>query len=661
LADRTTDPEPASAPSATPLTGATGLLIVVGVAAILAGQILLQTYPAGPAHEFLLPTLGGLFVLGMAFSESLLSRLPPRASARVAPFSRHLDPHRSVVPLYLTALLAAATGALIAGGDLLARLPLLAVGFWLCGMILVLIAASALGPPAARLPRWEFIGLLILVALAAVVRFVRLGEIPWLLAGDEASVGLSAREFLDGVWNNPFRVAWYSFPSLFFLLPAASIAALGQTIEGLRFPAAIAGTLTVLALFFYARSTFGRMMAFLSAGYLAFFHFHVHFSRIALNNIWDALALTVFAYLLWRAWSEERTSLFAWAGIVAGLAQYLYTSTRILIVLLPIWILLGWLLEREKARRIGRKWLVLLAAAAVAVLPLAFFFAAHPAEFTAPMVRVSLLGQWLTDETAITGLPAWRILVGRIVDSGLAFTVRDLRHWYAIDHPMLLPVPATLFLIGFMMSLLRARDLRFAWLLLWVGAGIVAGGLSESTPAAQRYVFVAPAVAVLVALPLAELGRLFAHTSHRTRTLAVAAGAAVLLVAAALDLRFYFQDYTPSRRFSDRNTEVAQDLARFLRAEELDQGAMVFFSGMPRMGWDSIETLPYLVPDGSFTDITEPLTAPPSWPIQRPAVFVFLPENLGDLPWVERAHPGGETVVRVAADEGDLYTAYLLR
>jgi hypothetical protein len=133
-----------------------------------------------------------------------------------------------------------------------------------------------------------------------------------------------------------------------------------------------------------------------------------------------------------------------------------------------------------------------------------------------------------------------------------------------------------------------------------------------------------------------------------------------LLTAAALDLRFYFQDYTPSRRFSDKNTEVAQDLARFLQARGLDRETQVYFSGLPRMGYRSIETLPYLVPDDTFTDIAEPLTGPPEWPVERPAVFVFLPEHLDDLTWVEQAHPGGEAVVRTAAGGGDLYTAYVL-
>jgi len=158
-----------------------------------------------------------------------------------------------------------------------------------------------------------------------------------------------------------------------------------------------------------------------------------------------------------------------------------------------------------------------------------------------------------------------------------------------------------------------------------------------------------------------EAAQYFARSDSTTRTRLTIVGGVVLLVAALFDFRFYFLEYTPARRFSDANTEVAQNLGRFLQAEGLDQGAQVYFSGMPRMGWRSIETLPYLVPGDTFTDIGEPLAAPPTWAAEPPTVFVFLPENLGDLAWVERAYPGGEIVVRTAKGDRDLYTAYLLR
>lgn len=208
----------------------------------------------------------------------------------------------------------------------------------------------------------------------------------------------------------------------------------------------------------------------------------------------------------------------------------------------------------------------------------------------------------------------------------------------------------------------RLPATRYTWLLLWIGAGVALGGLSESTPAAQRYILVAPAVALLVTLPLAEVTARFPQATHPKRVLMVLGIIGILVTIAVLDLRFYFADYTPSLSYSDSNTEVAHNLGLFLYDSRLEeQRVQVFFSGQPRMNWDSIATLPYLAPEAAFTDIAQPLTALPQWDPSRPAVFVFLPQNFEDLVWVQQTYPGGDTIDRPSVTGGQLYTVYLLR
>jgi 4-amino-4-deoxy-L-arabinose transferase-like glycosyltransferase len=647
----TTPPEPRPRP----VTLGTGqvLVLAIGGVVLLSGQILQQSFSKRPWYESGLPTLGGLLLILIALAPSLWRGGPGAV--------RRLDPAVSPLSLYLSALVLSLTAGLVAGPDRLLRLPALSIGLWIGSILIVLFASSAIRVPSGSMPRWDFAAVLLLIAGAAAARLVLLGQIPWVLSGDEASVGLSARDFLDGVWSNPFGVAWYSFPSLFFLLPAASIRFLGQTIEALRLPAALAGTATVGALFFYSRRTFGRALAVLAAAYLAFFHFHIHFSRIALNNIWDAFFITALSYLLWRAWTEARPALLAWAGVIIGLSLYFYTSTRILLVLVPAWMVVAFLRDRRQFRRVGNGWLVMAAAAAVVMLPLAVFFILHPDEFLAPMVRVSILGPWLTHEIAVTGLPAWRILANQMVTSASAFTVGNLRSWYVLNHPMLLPIPAALFLVGLVIALRRALDLRYTWLLLWLAATIVVGGLSESAPAAQRYILAAPVVAILVALPLAELLGILPSGNRVQRIVSAVGVGAILLAAVFFDMRFYFTDYTPSRRFSDRNTEMAQDLGLLLSRTRVEsQGGPVYFFGQSRITFRSISTLPYLAPGVEGIDVNSPLTSPPEWDVRAPAAFVFLPDDEADPPQVERAYPGGQVIARFAANGDLLYTVYLL-
>lgn len=640
------------------------VLLAVGIACLFAGQMALQSPGLPPMGlKFLVPTLGGLLLVLLAFSAAIARRLPGRLAARVAAGDGAARPAAGNPLLFVASLVASATAAVIAGDQKILQLPILSIGLWMTAIVVVLVGASAFGRRAGRLPRAEVVALLVIAGAALAARILRLGEIPWLLSGDEASVGLSAREFLQGVWNNPFGIAWYSFPALFFVIPAASIGILGQTIEALRLPAAMAGTLTVVGLYFYARTALGRWLAVFSATYLAFFHFHIHFSRIGLNNIWDGLFLVLFSYLLWRAWTEEKGHLFAWAGLTLGLGLYFYTSTRIVIVLLGLWLFIALVRERTRVLRLRTQWVILGIATIVIALPQIVFFAHHPGDFAAPMVRVSLLGPWLEQEMATTGLPGWRILAEQMALSAGAFTFNNLRHWYAIDHPMLLPIPATLFLLGLGLALWRAKDLRYTWILLCLGGVVIAGGLSESSPASQRYILAAPIVAVVVTLPLVEAAASLARFSIRVRILGTVAAIAVLLTAVGVDLRFYFADYTPSHRFSDRNTETAQDLATWLNQQPASaRPETVYFFGLSRMNSRSISTLPYLAPqDVVFVDVGEPLNGPPPWVLDGLSAFLFLPQDEVDPAVIQAAYPGGQTRVRLAANGDPLYTLYIAR
>ena len=56
------------------------------------------------------------------------------------------------------------------------------------------------------------------------------------------------------------------------------------------------------------------------------FHFHIHFSRIGLNNIWDPLVMVLVWGLLWMGWQENDRRAFGLAGLTLGAGFYLYTS-----------------------------------------------------------------------------------------------------------------------------------------------------------------------------------------------------------------------------------------------------------------------------------------------------------------------------------------------
>ena len=89
----------------------------------------------------------------------------------------------------------------------------------------------------------------------------------------------------------------------------------GQTTQALRLLAVFSGGLTVALVYIIGREMFGNLAGASAAIFLAGMHFHNHFSRIGLNNIWDGFFFTFVLGCVWIGW--KRNSRIAW--LLAGL------------------------------------------------------------------------------------------------------------------------------------------------------------------------------------------------------------------------------------------------------------------------------------------------------------------------------------------------------
>jgi hypothetical protein len=360
--------------------------------------------------------------------------------------------------------------------------------------------------------------------------------------------------------------------------------------------------------------------------------------------------------LLWIGWKQNDRRAFGLAGITLGVGFYLYTSFRILGVMIPLWLMIAFLIDRQRLKKRLSGVCLMLIATFVIALPLALYYTQHIDEFFAPMRRVSVLGPWLNAEMQRTGLSAAQILWDQARLSALAFTTVSLRHWYAIDYPMLFPLQATFFLLGVLLMITRLKDPRYVWLALWVLGVVVVGALSESTPAAQRYVMAVPVVCLLIGIALSQTVHWLAALWPQRRGVFVALAGLVVLAMAYQDLRFYFGVYTPSHRFSDQNTAIAQGAGMYLASKE--SGHLVYFFGAPRMGFDSIATLRYLAPQVAGVNVDTPDISRSALPVEGPTTFIFTPWNLDLAQRVESLYPGGKVALRMGDDEMALFVAY---
>jgi 4-amino-4-deoxy-L-arabinose transferase-like glycosyltransferase len=607
--------------------------------------------------------VNGLLLAGLAsfaLGVYLMARpwLPVWLGAVAGGLAAFLGVSSGQVMLLLYAPGLALLAGLAAGGSLQALNLPVSIGAY--SLAVVAVVAGAFRPNEGLHGRFERRDWLIagtLFGLAFGLRLINLDGLPPTLSGDEGSTGLQAVSFIQGEADNLFSVGWFSFPSLSFAVQSIGIGLLGQTTAGLRLMSALAGALTVAGLYWLVLTGFGRLVAVMAAFVLATLHYHIHFSRLGVNNIWDGLFAVLTLAGLAHGWRYERRLGFIIAGLGLGLGQYFYVSFRVMPLLLLLWAVLALVFDRERFRRLLPDLILSALIAFVVALPLLLYFAGEPDEFFAPMRRVTVFGGWLEQMAAMEGQPAPVILARQVARTAAGITHVPLRHWYNPGSPLLLPASAGLFLLGLLWLLLRPRLL--GWLvLLPILAVILLGGLSQDAPASQRYILATPALATVVAIPLAVVARWLWRAWPRYQSLIAVTLVLGLGWLALSNLQFYFFEVFDSYVLGGPNTQTATAIAHYLNDQE--PSPKVYFFGPPRMGYHSLATIPYLAPQVMAEDINQPLDSPPDWPLASVTIFLFLPERQGELALVSRRYPGG-TVRQIDDAQGQpLFLAYEL-
>jgi 4-amino-4-deoxy-L-arabinose transferase-like glycosyltransferase len=536
--------------------------------------------------------------------------------------------------------------------------PIVAIAFWVSAILVATLSGLwPLFPLSLKIQKRELalIGLLVLVA--SVIRGLYIRDIPIILSGDEASSGISAVAFINGDTNNIFRMGWYSFPAFHNWLQSIPIRIIGQNIPGLRFSSVFIGSITVGVVYLVAKALFGQRVGLYAAIFLCAHHFHHNFSRIGLNNIWDAFwFVTVLGSLLYGWYHEKRWS-FILSGLALGFSQYFYVTSRLLFALIPAWLVVSGLFDRPRFRKLWPNLILLTIAALAVVIPLAGYYLQNPDEYFAPMVRVSILGNWLVHETEMVGKPGWLIILQQIGLSFLGLINEPLRAWYTPGVPLLRPAAATLFLIGLGTLLLKPRDHRFHLLGLWIIAICLSGGLSDSVPAAQRYVAIAPALAILIGFGLDQIAVQISQIFKRFGSIVHPLALCVIVIISLGELQFYYCEYTPNSDFGGANGQVAQRLAYTLH--DRSSHWEVLFWGFPRMGYYSIPSIQYLVPEIKGLDMNQPWGSPQNpKPTSDYLIFILLPDHESELDAIRDDYPGGKLIHEFDTNGQTLYWLY---
>jgi hypothetical protein len=147
-------------------------------------------------------------------------------------------------------------------------------------------------------------------------------------------------------------------------------------------------------------------------------------------------------------------------------------------------------------------------------------------------------------------------------------------------------------------------------------------------------------LAILVGYGLDQIAVQVSQLFKRFGTILNYAALLAIVFISLDELNFYYFDYTPRSDFGGANSLVAQRLANTLQDKPSE--VQVLFWGSPRMGFYSIPSLQYLVPDIHGLDMNYHWGSPQNpEPTSENLIFVLLPNHETELNTIQVDYPGG--------------------
>ncbi len=383
----------------------------------------------------------------------------------------------------------------------------------------------------------SLIAFCLILLLAAFLRLYRLDQLPPGLHFDEAFKTVEARQILAGNERSLFFTENFTEEPMMMYATALSFALFGASPWALHLVSAVAGVLTVAALYLLARELFlvsgspplAHITALLAAFILAILYWHLNFSRLGMEPVLTPLMLTLTVAFLWRAIrtptptatpipSSVRDRGWAWAlaGFFLGATQYTYKAALFVPLLGVLFLVVEFIADRDFVIRHMRGLAILVIVAVLVFAPLGLYFVTHPAEF-------------LERPSTVTTFEPTTIAANAARVAGMFFVQGDdnprsnLPGRAALD-----PFLAIGFVAGVIACVVRFRRREARLLLLWLVVMALPSVLSDFAPHFGRDIGVTPALALITAC---GFGAIIQTVQNRHRLLIAAYG---LLLAGLL-------------------------------------------------------------------------------------------------------------------------------
>lgn len=380
-----------------------------------------------------------------------------------------------------------------------------------------------LGAPAYG--RIELAGLALVTAAAFAVRLWRLDTLRILVdEGNSIDSLFHARRAGAALLLPPSQyVTTLVYPYWNSLLVAAA----GPSLSGLRLASATLGALSVPALWLLARVSFGQVTAMCAAILLTALPVHLHFSRIALPHVMDALSGTLAMACAGWALTGAGRSLWVAAGVALGLTHYGFEAGRWFYTpLMVVWIAVHAAVTPRDLRPRRDDLVMMVLGFVVTVMPLYGALLGAGIDIAPRLRSASVDPADIPSHVQELARRLWFAL-------GVYLWIPEQAQFYGGDQALIPPAIAPFALIGTVLAMAQRR--RIGLLVpLWLAAVWLANAAIRDSAVYARWVVATPAIALAAAAGVHAMTVWFGRHSQL-----VAVTLSVALAALQIDYYFY--------------------------------------------------------------------------------------------------------------------------
>jgi hypothetical protein len=489
--------------------------------------------------------------------------------------------------------------------------------------------------------RTELIVIATIIIAAFLIRFLDVELHPYSFINDEGHMGSEGECILRGslCTTQFFSLGWASQPRLAFFPYAISIILFGKTALAVRLISVITGTLSVLAVYLFAREVFDRKIAWISAILLASLPVHIHFSRTGVDNIVDSLTAPLILWLLFRGVKRGSTLSFLAAGIVAGLCIYTYPGS-LLAPALGVGALGYMALQTHGFLQAHLKNIIIfILAATIIVLPMMGYYSSNSKDFLSRLKRESIFQNNTIERD---GASAVETLISQFAKSSLVFIATSApANFFNSPKPYLPVAVAIIFMLGMAYILWRIKDSRYMVVFVWFWAVVILGStLTGGPPTSQRMMMSMPALVIVITVGMMKIFGAFKQFYQPAAKFTPVILLGLMLYIGHTNITYYFYEYRIGHYYEDPGNELTYETSAYL-APLHTQGQMYLIAN-PTQPYLSFESFYYFSPDVekfNFNDITHEALV--NLPHDKDILFIALPDYKPDLELISQWAPGG--------------------